>query len=332
MRKDEVIIRIVGKLDLVYGDVINQQDVKLILEEVLYDYDVKPKETALVPLNNMKDMIMLYLTSKKIEGLSDKTIENYGRNLFKFSNDIMKNVEDITAMDIRMHLANYAKTGVKNTTIATRTDILRGFFGWLQNEEYIAKNPMNKVKTIKAESRERKPLTYEEMEILRRGCKTLRQKSLLEVLYSSCVRLEELVNINISDIKWHENEFSVIGKGNKQRTVYFNTRAKIYLQEYLNSRDDNSPALFVTERVPIKRLERRGVQREIKKIQKQSGIRTNVFVHKLRHTGATHMAQKGIPIEIISKFLGHDSIETTKIYVKTSQSSIQHEYKKHMAS
>ena len=332
MRTDEVIIKIIGKLDLMYDNVINQQEVKLMLEEVLYDYDIKTKSTALVPLNNMQDMIILYLTSKKIEGLSNKTIEQYGRNLLKFSNDVMKNVEDITAMDIRIHLANYAKTGVKNTTIATRTDILRGFFSWLQSEEYVVKNLMNKIKTIKAESRIREPLTYEELEILRTGCKTLRQKCILETFYSTCVRLDELVNMNISDVSFNEQKINVIGKGNKERTVYFNARTKVYLQKYLKLRNDSSPALFITERKPIKRLERRGVQREIKKIQKQSGLNRNVYPHLLRHSGASHMLDKGIAIETIQEILGHENISTTQIYAKTSQSNVEYEYRKYMAN
>lgn len=332
MRKDEIVVRIVGKLDLMYGSTINQQDVKMMLEELLYDYDIKPKETALVTLNNIQDMIMLYLTSKKIEGLSDKTIEQYGRNLLKFSNDVMKNAEDITAMDIRMHLANFAKTGVKNTTIATRTDILRGFFSWLCSEEYIVKNPMDKISTIKAESRLREPLTYEELEILRTGCNTLRQKCILETFYSTCVRLNELVNMDISDIDFNQQKINVIGKGNKERVVYFNARTKVYLQKYIQARNDNCPALFVTERAPIGRLGRRGVQREIKKIQKQSGLKTNVYAHRLRHTGASHMLDKGIAIEIIQEILGHENLSTTQIYAKTSQSNIEYEYKKYMAN
>lgn len=137
MRKDEVIIRIISKLDEMYNNTINLKDVRQVLNEILYDFDVTPKSTALVPMNNMQDKIMYYLVSCKVSGLANKTIESYGRGLGKFMNDFAKNVEDITAMDIRMHLANYAKTGVKNSTIASRTDILRGFFGWLHSEEYI---------------------------------------------------------------------------------------------------------------------------------------------------------------------------------------------------
>ena len=332
MRTDEIIIRIIGKLDLMYGNVINQQDVKVMLEEVLCNYEISPKETALVPLNNMQDMMMLYLASKKIEGSSKNTIESYGRNLLKFSNDIIKNVEDVTAMDIRIHLANYAKTGVKNTTIATRTDILRGFFGWLQSEEYIVKNPMDRIKTIKAEPEPREPLTYEELEILRTGCKTLRQRALLEFAYATACRLSEIVQVNIFDIDWNEMCLDVVGKGNKERRVYFNAKAKVHLKRYLNSRKDSCDALFVTERKPIKRLENRGIQREIKKIQQQSGLKKNVFMHLLRHSQATNLLNSGADITTVQSILGHSELSTTQIYSKTSDSNVKYEYKKYMAN
>lgn len=221
---------------------------------------------------------------------------------------------------------------VKNTTIATRTDILRGFFGWLRNEEYITKNPMDKIKTIKAESRIREPLTYEELEILRTGCKTLRQKCILEMFYSTCVRLDELVNMNIADVGFSEQRINVIGKGNKERTVYFNARTKVYLQKYLKLRNDTSPALFVTERAPIDRLGRRGVQREIKKIQEQSGLNKNIYPHLLRHSGSSHMLEKGIAIEVIQEILGHESLDTTRHYSKSSQSNIEYQYRKYMSN
>lgn len=330
MKKDEVIIRIISKLDEAYGDTINLQGIKPVLDEILYDFDITPKSTALVPINNMQDRIMYYLVSCKVAGLADKTIESYGRGLGKFMYDFVKNVEDITAMDIRVHLANYAKTGVKSSTVASRTDILRGFFGWLHSEEYIDKNPMNKIKTVKIEESLREPLTYEEMEILRGGCKTLRQKSLLEFTYATCLRLSEVESVNISDINWHEMQLNIVGKGSKERTVYFNVRAKIHLQKYLSSREDNNPALFVTERKPISRLGKRAIQREVGKIKEQSGLKKNVFCHLLRHSGASHMLDKDVNIEIIQEILGHSSLDTTQVYAKTSKSNVEHQYRKSM--
>lgn len=330
MRKDEVIIRIVNKLDEMYGDVINMNHIKSELDNILYDFDITPKSTALVPMNNIQDRIMLYLAVKKTEGLSDKTILSYGRNLGKFMNDFDKNVEDITAMDIRMHLANYSKTGVRNSTIASRTDILRGFFGWLHSEEYISRNPMDKIKTIKVEDSLREPLTPEELEIFYTGCKTLRQKALVSLFVATGCRLEEVERMKRSDIDFANSQIVVTGKGNKTRTVYFNAKAKVHLQKYLMGRLDDCEALFVTERKPIKFMGRRAIQREIDKVKEQSGLKKNVYPHLLRHTYGTLALAKGVDITIIQKLLGHSELSTTQVYAKTSNTNVEYEYKKYM--
>ncbi|WP_330368636.1 tyrosine-type recombinase/integrase [Alkaliphilus metalliredigens] len=180
MRKEEAVVRIVGRLDLEFNGMLDQQKARQIIQEVLYDYDVNPAQRSLVVQDDMNDKILLYLASKKIDGLAMRTLEGYSRNLNRFAYYMRKNVEDVTTMDIRMYLASYAKTGVKNGTIGTETDILRGFFRWLEDEEYINKSPLRKIKSLKPEKRIRKALTNEEMEILRDGCKTYRQKALLE--------------------------------------------------------------------------------------------------------------------------------------------------------
>jgi len=330
MRKDEAIIKIINELEDILE--IDPQQTKLILENVLSGYSVTPLETALVPMNNMQELAMMFLSVKRLEGATKSTIEGYTRNISKLYYDLMKNVEDITTMDVRMHLANYAKTGVKKSTIATRTDIFKSFFSWLKMEEYISKNPMSNIKTIKEDGRLREPLTSEEMEVLISGATTLREKAILSFFYASCVRLSELVSVDISDVDFNNCKLNVIGKGNKERTVYFNVRAKINLKNYLNSRDDDCEALFVTKNAPIGRFGNRGVQREIKQIQKKSGLKKNVFPHILRHTGASHMLSKGINIETIQEILGHSDLNTTKIYSKSSQPNIEYEYKKYMAN
>lgn len=330
MKTEEIIIKIIGKLNLLYDDKINQQEIRLILEEVLYNYNIKPKEFALVPRNNMQDMMMLFLTSKKIEGASDVTIKNYGLNLSKLTYDIQKNVEDISTMDIRMHLANYAKTGVKNSTIATRTDILKSFFKWLKTEEYITKNPMEKIKTIKSNSPERIPLSYEEIEKLRIGCETLRERALLEFALASGCRISEISNINIEDIDWDSMEVKVLGKGNKWRTVYFNSIAKVHIKKYLRLRKDDCPALFATVRKPYKNMGVRAIQRLIKKIETQSNIGRSIYCHLFRHSSATNLLNRGADITTVKEVLGHQSLKTTEIYAKTSQANVKYEYRKYM--
>ena len=326
---NEATIKILGKLDLMYGNLIDQEQVRQAIEEVLHEYDIAPKETLPAVNDDMGDKIFLYLATKKIDGLSENSLKSYGTHLRRFSNYMRKNVDAITAMDIRVYLAHYAQTGVKNSTIATETDILRGFFNWLENEEYIHKSPMRKVKTIKVESSMRKALTREELEVLRGGATTLRQKALLEFFYSTGCRLEEVENVKIDDIDWQTLSLKVIGKGSKERIVYINATAKVHLRKYLLSRLDDSPALFVTERKPYKAMSRRTIQREIDVIQEKSGLKKTVYPHLLRHTAATHWLNSGMDITSVQSILGHDNLDTTQIYAQVSRTTIEHEYRKY---
>ena len=330
MRKDEVIIKVIDKLNNMHGDLINQQDVKMAMEEVLYDYDVSTKVTALVPINNMQDRMKLYLISKKIEGLSSNSISLYGRYLKKFSEAFVVNVEDITTMDIRRFLAIYLQNGASNNTVVTITDILRGFFSWLHREEYITKNPMDKISTIKKEESKREPLTSEELEILYGGCETLREFALLNFFVSTGCRLNEVSQLKKSDVKINELKVRVLGKGNKTRTVYFNAKAKVHLQNYLSSRTDDSEYLFVTERKPITNMNNRTIQNAIDKIKEQSGLNVNVFPHKLRHNFASTLMRNGADITTVRDILGHSTVKTTEIYAKTSNVTVEYEYRKHM--
>ena len=328
MKSQEAAIRITSKLGLMYP-YLDQARVRQAIEGILYDYDVNTKCTALAVLDNMDDMILLYLATKKTEGLSDITLKSYGRTLGRFSYSMRQNVEDITTMDVRVYLANYAKTGVKTTTIATHTDILRGFFAWLEYEEYISKSPMRKIKTIKIEKRLRDALTKEEFETLRTGAKTLRQKALLETLYSTGRRLEEVEQMKKQDIDWQKLQVKVVGKGNKQRIVYINATCQVHLRKYLMSRLDDCDAVFVTERKPVKFLGRRAIQKEVDKIMEQSGIKKNVYPHLIRHTAATHWLNSGMDITFVKEILGHEELGTTEIYARISNQEVEHAYRKY---
>ena len=187
---------------------------------------------------------------------------------------------------------------------------------------------MNKIKTIKVEKRIREALTKEEFEILRTGCKTLRQKALLEVLYATACRLDEVENMKITDIDWNRLQLRVIGKGNKERVVYLSAVAQVHLTKYLQSRKDNSNALFLTERTPHKNIEAGAIQREIKKIMKQSGLQKNVYPHIIRHTAATHLLNAGMNVTVLQEILGHESLDTTMIYGRISNSAVESEYRK----
>lgn len=194
----------------------------------------------------MQEKIMLYLAIKKIEGVSVNTIATYKKMLRHFSNYIRKNVDSITTMDIRLYLASLAERGLKNASIATYTSVVRAFFTWLENEDYISKNPMNKIKTIKLEKRLKKALTKTDIELLRTGAKTYREKAIFEVFYSTGARLSEIEQMKLQDIDWQKGQIKVIGKGDKERVVFMSPSCQVHLKKYLMSRTDDCDAVFIT--------------------------------------------------------------------------------------
>lgn len=327
-KHDEAAVRIAAKLDELCGGALNTAEIRKAVEEVLNDYEVNDRETALVPINNMQEMIMLYIAAKKTEGLSNATLKQYGQHLIQFARSTGKNAQDIQTNDARLYLARKSQSGIKNSTLATESNILRGFFNWLENEEYIVKSPMRKIKNVKTEKRVRKALTKEDFEILRNGCKTLRQRALLELLYSTGCRLSEIANAKKNDIDWQRLQMHVIGKGNKERIVFISSVAQVHIKRYLKSRKDDCDSLLATERKEYRPMGNRAIQIEIKTIMEQSGIDKNVFPHLLRHTFSTHLLNAGMEITVLQEILGHESLDTTMVYSKLSSNTVEHAYRK----
>lgn len=323
--KNEVVIKLVGKLSLEFPQ-LNQLTVRGIVEEVLYKYDVSPQETALVA-SDIEEKIQIYLATKKLDGLSSKTLKNYNYNLIIFASHLRKPLATITTMDLRMFLAARCKN-MKPSSMNNQISILKSFFSWLHGEDYIPKNPATKLKQTKEPKRLRSPLSEEEIEILRQTCNTAREEALLEFAYSTGARLSEIVSVNKDDINWHEKSLRVVGKGNKEREIYFTSKAKILLKKYLNTRNDDCPALFVSLRAPYTRIGGRAVEREIEKIAKRSEINKPIYLHIFRHSLASHLLDKGVPLHIVQEVLGHETSATTQIYARTSRESVLYEYRK----
>ncbi|EPY2286116.1 site-specific tyrosine recombinase/integron integrase [Clostridium sporogenes] len=323
--KEEVVIKLVGKLSLEFPE-IDQLKVRTIIEEVLYKYRVLPEETGLVT-SDIEEKLQIYLASKKLDGLSKKTLKNYEYNLLIFASHLRKPLAAINTMDLRMFLAVRCKN-MKATSVNGQISILKSFFGWLADEEYIPKNPAKKLKQTKEPKRLRHAMTEEEIENLRQACKTEREKALVEFLISTGCRLSEIVGVDKLDIDWHEMSLTVVGKGNKERKVYFNTKAKILLKKYLLTRKDNNEALFVTSKRPHTRLGGRSIQREIKKIAKRAGINKSIYPHLFRHSFATGKINSGMPLPVLQHIMGHENPSTTQIYAELSEENIRHEYKK----
>lgn len=327
MLKEDVIIRILSKA---IEFLAQEETVKLgtIIEDELYNYDLQPVENAIVVYEGIPEKLILFITTKKLEGLSKATLKSYTLHLTRFSKIVQKKYEDIDVMDIRRYLAQYSSTGVKNSTLNTEMTILRSFFSWLENEDYILKSPLRKIKCIKKEKRIRKALTPEEMEMVRINCKTQRDKAMVEFFYSTGCRLDEVYKLNKVDIDWNRSQVNVIGKGNKERTVFLNARAKVHLWRYIESRKDKNEALFVGLRSPHNRLCHRGYQKIFNDLGERAGITKSVHPHLLRHTTATTAVNNGASIQSVQKMLGHTDPGTTQIYADLNTEEVQMNHRK----
>lgn len=298
----------------------------LLMEEVLANYEVKRKTTVELE-KDIPEKIELFIASKRLEGLSELTLINYKYELDNFASMFNKAAVQITTPDIRLYLGK--KVGLKTSTVSTKLTILKSFFGWMVKEDILLRDPTAKIATPKKEQRLPKALTVEELEVVRESCETLRQRALIEVLYSTGCRLSELSQLDIESINSQNMSAKVIGKGNKERVVYFSIKAMHHLRKYLLSRNDDCPALFVTHRSPIRRMTNSGIQFEIDKIEKKANLNKKVTPHTLRHTFATLSMDAGIELADLQHLMGHSNPATTLIYGNVSEERKKDAYKKY---
>lgn len=326
---DELSVILLGRLTVELPELeVNLQkqlSIKRVIDEVLYKYEVTTKETSLVT-SDIEQKAGLYLACKKLEGISEKTYYNYRLELQHLNNFFNKPISTVNSMDIRMYMATIGKS-VQENTLNTKMVPIRDFFQWLQDEEYIISNPTKKVKSVKEPIRERDPLTDQQVEIIREGLTDIRSKSIFEFLLATGCRLSELTNIKISDIDWNRMSLLVIGKGNKQRRIYFNDRTKIVLEKYLSNRKGECESLFCSSRRPYGQLKQRAIQLIVKNIEEKTNPGRNLHPHIFRHTFATK-ALKYMPLESVQALLGHSQISTTLIYAKTNEASTEFMYRK----
>lgn len=317
--------RLTTELPVLEVDLQKQISVKKVIDEVLYKYQITTKETALVT-GDIEEKAQLYLACKKLEGCSPKTLRNYAGELMQLNNFFKKPVSTINSMDIRMYMASFNKN-IKESTVNTKMSPIRDFFSWLQNEEYIISNPTKKVRPVKEPHRERTPLTDAQVEKIRFGLSHIRDKAIFEFMLATGCRLSEVANIQTEELDWNRMSLLVIGKGNKQRRVYFNERSKIVLQEYLENRKGNSCYLFCSEKAPYGKLSGRAIQLIIRNIEKRTNVEVHLYPHIFRHTFATK-ALKFMPLETVQALLGHTNISTTQIYAKTNEANTEFMYRK----
>lgn len=306
---------------------VDRIDMQSRLSGIISRYDIRRIEADHAH-PDLAEKIELFLSGKQLEGLSKITLDGYKLHLRIFADAIKKQVQDITTADIRVYLGRYQ--GQKISTISTKLSVLKSFFGWLTAEEILQRDPTTKIKPPKKEKRLPKALSVEELEMLREACQNLRQRVLIEVLYATGCRLSEVHSLNRDDIDQHAMSCKVIGKGNKEREVYFSFKALYHLRKYLLSRTDQEPALIITERRPFRRLSHRGIQREIKLIAEAAGLQKKVSPHTLRHTFATLTLNNGADLVAVQELLGHENPATTQIYASISAERKREQHKKHL--
>lgn len=324
---EEAVIKLVGRLSQEFTefmDLQKQLSLRKFIDETLYKYEILTKETALVA-SDIEDKMQIFFASKRLDGMSERTIRNYTYILSKFASYLRKPLSSITTMDMRMYLA-YISKNVKASTTNAVISCFKSFFSWLVNNEYIIKNPMNQIKLTKVPKRVRKPLSEEEIELLRQACKTDREKCILEFAYSSGCRLSEIIKINISDIDWNDLSLYVIGKGDKERKVRFSIKAKILIQNYLENRRGDNEALFISVKKPFQRIGGRAIEREIDNIAERSVLDKSIHPHLFRHSYATHKLNSGMSLPVLQHLMGHETPSTTQIYAQLNDENIRHEY------
>ena len=274
------------------------------------------------------DLVQIFLSAKRVEGCSDKTVLYYDSTIRNVLNAIGKDIRDVTTDDLRIYLDRYqSANGVSKVTIDNIRRILSSFFAWLEDEDYITKSPVRRIHKVKTCKTVKETYSDEALELMRDHSECVRDLAIIDMLASTGMRVGELVKLDRSDIDFANRECVVLGKGNKQRKVYFDARTKIHLQRYLNSRKDDNPALFVTLQRPYNRLQISGVEIRLRRLGEKLNL-NKVHPHKFRRTLATMAIDKGMPIEQVQQLLGHQSVDTTLQYAMVNQSNVKQSHRR----
>ena len=299
------------------------------LQEVLLKRFVDTAETP-KPAKN-EEYLNMFIHAKKIEGCSDRTIAYYRSTIETMFCSITTSVRKITTEDIRTYLSEYqTKNNCGKTTLDNIRRNISSFFSWLEEEDHILKSPLRRIHKIKTKAAVKEVISDEDIEKLRDNCNVLRDEAIIDLLYSTGMRVGELVRLDINDINFEERECIVYGKGDKERRVYFDAKAKIHLQNYINSRNDKNPALFVTLDAPFDRLKISGVEIRLRELGRKLNL-SRIHPHKFRRTMATRAIDKGMPIEQVQKVLGHSQIDTTMQYAIVNQLNVKESHRKFIA-
>lgn len=314
------------------GSLNNGQMEKLqqVLEHAFYNTEMIESKTTEDEAASNVMMLDSFLSAKRVEGCSEKSMHYYKATISMALGQMDKGIQQIETEDLRQYLTRYEQEkGSSKVTIDNIRRILSSFFAWLEDEDYIIKSPVRRIHKVKAASTIKETYSDENLEMMRDHCGELRDLALIDLLASTGMRVGELVLLNRDDINFEERECVVFGKGSKERIVYFDARTKIHLQNYLDSRIDANPALFVSLKAPYKRLQIGGVEVRLRSLGKQLGIH-KMHPHKFRRTLATMAIDKGMPIEQLQQLLGHQRIDTTLQYAMVKQSNVKIAHRKYI--
>ena len=323
--KKEIITEVLQRM-LPYLNNQQLDQLKSTIDSVLTKYEIADDSI----IQSSEELVSKFIEAKRIEGCSGKTLNYYRKTISDMLSDIEKEAMHITTEDLRKYLTDYQeKKKISKVTVDNIRRILSSFFSWLEDEDYILKSPVRRIRKVKTTSTVKETYTDEALEQMRDSCVELRDLAMIDMLASTGMRVGEMVLLNRNDINFNERECVVLGKGNKQRIVYFDARTKIHLQNYLESRTDNDEALFVTLKSPHTRLTIGGLEVRIRELGKSLGMNI-VHPHKFRRTLATVAIDKGMPIEQLQQLLGHKRIDTTLQYAMVKQSNVKNAHRKYI--
>lgn len=320
----EKIVNIINEM----ADYLSIAQMKKLQEVLLRQFAEKEKPSK--PESNWA-YLQLFLDAKRIEGCSDRTLKYYRVTNEHLLSQIETPIRQMTTDQIRRYLVEYQeKNHCSKVTVDNIRRNISSFFSWLEEEDYILKSPMRRIHKIKTKTVVKETISDESIEMIRDHCTEMRDLAMIDLLYSTGIRVGELVNLNIDNVNMEQRECIVYGKGDKERRVYFDAKAKIHLQNYLASRKDENPALFVTLDAPYDRLQISGVEIRLRRLGRQLGL-TKIHPHKFRRTMATRAIDKGMPIEQVQKILGHSQIDTTMQYAIVNQNNVKVSHQKFIA-
>ena len=321
--------KVIKEIEQKMASILNNEQKEKLKEVLLYTfYNIEVTSIKDELVEDTIDYAKMFIAAKRIEGCSERTLNYYETTIKTMIDKLSKKVNSIETEDLRNYLSEYqAKNNCSKVTIDNVRRILSSFFAWLEDEDYIMKSPVRRIHKVKATQTVKETYTDEELEEMRDACVEIRDLAMVDFLASTGVRVGELVNLDRVDIDMQERSCVVLGKGGKEREVYFDARTKIHLQNYLNTRTDNNPALFVSLLRPYDRLKISGVEIRLRELGKRINIK-KIHPHKFRRTMATKAIDKGMPIEQVQVLLGHRKIDTTLQYAMVNQNNVRNSHKR----